>query len=50
MKRCPFCPCEFETEEDYKLHMQAFGWLLEQHRDRFQRVHRRAEYEGDLNG
>lgn len=31
MKKCPFCSCTFETETDYNLHMNAFGWNKEEH-------------------
>ena len=29
--KCPFCPCFFATEEDFKLHMKAFGKDKETH-------------------
>jgi hypothetical protein len=35
MKQCPYCPCEFETEHDYELHMRAFGTNKEEHLRRF---------------
>jgi uncharacterized C2H2 Zn-finger protein len=31
LKVCPFCDCTFETDHDYTLHMNAFGWKKEEH-------------------
>jgi uncharacterized C2H2 Zn-finger protein len=43
MKQCPFCPCQFETESDYNLHMETFGWNKEEHMYKFRNVHRQME-------
>jgi len=44
MKKCPFCPCYFETDSDYNKHMEAFGWKKEEHLRKFYEVHRRMEW------
>lgn len=31
LRVCPFCQCTFETDHDYNLHMNAFGWNKEEH-------------------
>lgn len=43
MKKCPYCPCEFETQADYEAHMKAFGSDEEEHLFRF-RKHKQFEY------
>ena len=41
--KCPFCPCHFSTEYDFKLHMDAFGRDEKTHYYRFKEVHKSLE-------
>jgi len=37
--KCPFCPCWFVCEEDFEIHMKAFGRDKENHFVKYLRKH-----------
>jgi hypothetical protein len=45
MKKCVFCGCEFESNIDFKQHMDTFGWNKEKHLQKLEDISRRDERE-----
>jgi hypothetical protein len=39
MKKCPYCPCEFEANSDFQQHMETFGYDKEMHLTKYYRIH-----------
>ena len=42
--KCPFCPCIFETDEDLRLHLAAWGNYP--HEEALRRQHTYLEFGG----
>lgn len=45
--KCPHCPCLFCTESDLKKHMGVMPLKPEDHRKKFQYIHKSIEYGGN---